>query len=364
MPGPLGVVRPSRPCNVTLDALLVRTGTALQLQPTLVARHAAHCSYVSLALEPGVSPAALAAGQGALAATLLGGWRLKWDNAQKEVLWRLAVDGIASANSRTAWQCPCCPHLDASPRLHCFWNCPIACAVRAELSRALQHVTAQPIGRASVWLGQPPPDPAVHPGVWLVVCLAALSAMDHGRRQLWRLHCQESAATAAVQASGGRQRTLLELWGHPVPAPTARLSVPQRASALAVVDFWGRLESFASAKLAPPAWAPAIGDRHPFLSRGGTQVQLEPPVPPPPPQPPPPPPSPSSPPTSPASPLPALPPGPSRPLRQQTLAECWGAPLAASPPGHIRNPPAGPRRAALSLEDLEGELAGLGWTSS
>ena len=157
LPGPLGVVRPSRPCNVTLDALLVRTGTALQLQPTLVARHAAHCSYVSLALEPGVSPAALAAGQGALAATLLGGWRLKWDNAQKEVLWRLAVDGIASANSRTAWQCPCCPHLDASPRLHCFWNCPIACAVRAELSRALQHVTAQPIGRASVWLGQPPP---------------------------------------------------------------------------------------------------------------------------------------------------------------------------------------------------------------
>jgi hypothetical protein len=359
---------------VALDAMLVRSGTALQLQATHAARRAAHSDYVSLALGPGQPPAAHTAGLAALASTLLSGWRLKWDNTQKEILWRLAVDGVASANSRTSWHCPCCPHTDTSPRLHCFWDCPIAHAVRAELSRALQPLTAQPIRRASVWLCQPRPCMAVHPGIWLVVCFAALSAMDHGRRQLWRMHHATQAASASSHASSGRQPTLLELWGHSIPPPPPRTSVMQRACAFAIVDFWGRLESFASAKLAPVAWLSAVGDSHPFLSHGGTHVQFGPLAPPP---------SSSqshlisshlisshlspSPISSPSSSSPPHAPDLARPLRQQTLAQLWGTPLAAAasspPPSSLAHPHGSPH-AALTLAAIEGELAGLGWSAS
>jgi hypothetical protein len=106
-----------------------------------------------------------------------------------------------------------------------------------------------------------------------VVCMAALSAMNHGRRQLWRLglaSAQRQASAAAIP--GGRQRTLPELWAgaaaDPGPSPVAQ------ASALAVADFWGRLASFAALDLAPESWLLQVGDEHPFLCSGGSRVRM------------------------------------------------------------------------------------------
>lgn len=118
-----------------------------------------------------------------------------------------------------------------------------------------------------LWLCQSP-GPAVHSGVWLVVCLAALAAMEHGRRQLWRLHRVESDA---ARAPGGRQRTLLDMWGGPPPPEP---SLGARAAALAVADFWGRLTNFAHSCTAPASWTLEVPANHPFLSHGGSQVSL------------------------------------------------------------------------------------------
>ena len=257
--------------SVAIPLLIVRAGTALQSQTTLDARSEQQRAYVRLALEPTADLRAVGHGLVNLRRTLHAAWSLPEQNVHKETLWRLASDGVASANDRAGWRCPGCPTAGSSPRLHCFWECPIAKAVRAELDKALRPDHVVVVSREAVWLGHPPP-PSVHRDVWLVVCMAALGAMDHGRRQLWRLHY----ALAASNARGGRQRTLQELWEpHTVPPPQSCI---QRASSLAVCEFWSRLQAFVSAGVAPLAWAHAVGPSHPFLCSGGRALRFPPPI--------------------------------------------------------------------------------------
>ena len=108
--------------------------------------------------------------------------------------------------------------------------------------------------------------------------MAALSAMDHGRRQLWRLvraaedqrarHLQRVAAAALAR----RQLTLPALWAQ---APAVLVGpLAARASALAVADFWSRLSSFATLRLAPEDWLGRVGENHPFLCDGGWRVRF------------------------------------------------------------------------------------------
>ena len=104
---------------VMLKGLTVRMGTALQMGQVLEARRSCHTAFVRLALEqpPVVEPAA--AVMAAFGCRLQSAWRLKWDNHEKQVLWRLAVDGVAAANSRMrSWSCPCCPGAGGDPRAH------------------------------------------------------------------------------------------------------------------------------------------------------------------------------------------------------------------------------------------------------
>jgi hypothetical protein len=63
-----------------------------------------------------------------------------------------------------------------SPRLHHFWACPVAQAVVDQLSVTI----VRPISRAEVWLAQTPE--GVEQCVWDVVVLAAITAMEQGRR--------------------------------------------------------------------------------------------------------------------------------------------------------------------------------------
>ena len=78
-----------------LRELTVRLGTQLQLRPCREARDAAHERYIreALGLEPlqGLPAGALEALRGSLCRL----WQsLKWENANKEILWRIAVDGV------------------------------------------------------------------------------------------------------------------------------------------------------------------------------------------------------------------------------------------------------------------------------
>ncbi len=250
----------------------------LQLGPTATARHAEHTKYVRLALalppDSQPDPDAVATFVSKLSAA----WRLKWENVEKETLWRLAVDGVPGANGRVKFKCCGCPAVDLpeDARLHFFWDCPVAVAVRATIATALGPTPASAASRPSVWLCRAPD--CIHHGVWLVVCMAALSAMNHGRRQLWRLtkaaEARLSAAMAAARKAAARRRqhTLLEMKGFALRVNPRPLIA--RASALAVADFWGRLASFAALGRVPAAWHSQVGACHPFLCNGGLVVNM------------------------------------------------------------------------------------------
>ena len=334
--GPLRIVR--------LSKLTVATATTLQLGPHAAAREAAHAAYVEAAAGPAPHLIPVPSLIASFRRTLGMAWQLPWENRHKEILWRLAVDGVPGVRALPGqpWTCPCRTGPVPSPRAHAFWECTVAQAVRRELTQTIGAFGLGPVRQTSLWLCQPP-GPSIHGGVWLVVCLAALAAMDHGRRQLWRLHRGAAEAAEVASASGGRQRTLPELWGAS-PPPGAPIRV--RAAALAVADFWGRLAHYAHSSAAPPAWALDVPSSHPFLSHGGLHLSLPahlareaPTV------------AAAGPPSS------EGPPSPPRPsLRQRRLAECW----ALSP--SLPSPASATFEAAVA--PIAEDLAGLGWDSA
>jgi hypothetical protein len=170
---------------VLLQDLTVRTATLLQQQPLQVRRQVAHAGFLSeaLTLPPHLCPTEQQHRQ--FFALLQHQWRLRWENSHKEVLWRLAVDGVPLLGNThirsTTSSCPC--RRGGCNRLHHFWDCPVAQAVRQEVEAA---ASVGPISRSQLWLALTPA--ALHPGIWRIVSLAALTAMEKGRRKLWRLH--------------------------------------------------------------------------------------------------------------------------------------------------------------------------------
>jgi hypothetical protein len=176
-------------------------------------------------------------------------WKIPWGNRHKEVLWRLAVNGVAGAGGHDLCHrqpCVCGYQLsDAQVRAemghlhrqHAFWDCPVAAAVRQELQRGLG--AGVPLLQHHVWLLQVP-DAAVQVAVWQVVGLAALEAMDRARRYMWWRFRQPGVSPAvALEAGIARARSLLWVGiqdfaagGRSVPAGWER--VPQDHCFLAV----------------------------------------------------------------------------------------------------------------------------------
>jgi len=115
-------------------------------------------------------------------------WRHPCPNSLKLTYWLLTSNSIPGGSIPPPhWRCPCSPQPPTSPsRLHSFWECPVALAVRETISTAILHtLTPQPsLHRSSLWL-LTPPHPSVNEHFWTLVCLAALSAMDYGRSFLW-----------------------------------------------------------------------------------------------------------------------------------------------------------------------------------
>lgn len=167
-------------------------------------------------------------------------------------------------------------------RLHAFWECAVARAVLAALVATLAAAGVHPPSLlvAHLWLCVPPA-PALDPTVWRLVCMAALSAMDYGRRFMWALHfqAQESAQLPAPEQVL-RQLTLFEAWGVEAPGPPLG-NVPdpptpvERACRAAVADFWSRLQSFATLHATYAQMLPALSATHPFLARRDGRLVLQ-----------------------------------------------------------------------------------------
>jgi hypothetical protein len=171
-------------------------------------------------------------------------WKLPWENQRKELFWRLALDGLPTAERMHTGE-PCqCGEAVAPGRQHHFWECPVAVSVRQELQAQLAPGAAE-LQCADLWLVRPVP--SVHYGVWKVVCLAAMNAMDAGRRTLRKLDGAQQVSEAARAA--------------PVVVPVL---VAQR---VAVAHFWALLQDFCVLASVPKRWFSWLDVDHPFLSR-------------------------------------------------------------------------------------------------
>ena len=215
----------------------VKDGTRLLTRAHRAARYQAHLSFVRVALDH-LTTAAEEEAMSQLRAAFAEAWSLPCPNHLKQTLWIMAINGVPGS-SNPSWYCPHChaqPHTQQSrinATLHCFWECTAAEAVRQEIDRVLaawapSHTRTS---RRSLWLLDPPAiTPPLNDAVWTAVCLAALEAMEHGRRHMWRLHHNPSP---------------------PLDVPVAG-TLPRHS---AVIRFWSNLLDLANTfTTLPPAW--------------------------------------------------------------------------------------------------------------
>jgi hypothetical protein len=230
----------SPPKGVTsLAGLAVRQATWLLLSEPGGLHARRDERLVAFALAAGEPASALPA-QSAFA--LL--WRVRCDNRVKEVFWRLVYDGLPTAVRChfSDSSCPCgAPRAD---REHHFWACTVAVAVLQEVEAAAAGVGRPlpgPLVRRHVWLAEAPA--GVNVGVWAVVVLAAVAAMDKGRRILVGPRVAGSPAGPGLAPAAARG---------------------------AVRHFWELLCGFAALGGMPPqAGGAPLDGAHPFLCLPG-----------------------------------------------------------------------------------------------
>jgi hypothetical protein len=228
----------------TLDGLTVKLATALHPAQAgwRTEREARFSAFAALATQGSGPPAAAAAGAAEVLVLLGRLWRLKWDNHPREVFWRLSLDGLPTATrmgNRLDMGCAC--GFAVPDRKHCYWDCPIAQAVVHSLRSALSPGVGSPqptLATADIWLARPPA--GIHAGIWDLVCLAAVAAMDSGRR-------------SAV-------RCMLP----PDPQP-ASAALTLRAGRGAAARFWDLLADFCGHGSAPARWAAQVPATHPYI---------------------------------------------------------------------------------------------------
>ena len=141
--------------------------------------------------------------------------------------------------------CPCGDPLPG--RRHHLWDCPAAQAVVAVLRAKLG---GRALACADVWLMRAPP--GVLPGVWQVVCIAAL-------RGMW-------VARGALMVPQRRER-------YAGRTDQQRVQLAERT---AVEAFWGVLSDYIRLGQPPRAWRRRLPAGSPFLHfpspAGGLQV--------------------------------------------------------------------------------------------
>ncbi len=226
-------------------AFTVRAGTTLQLTTLRADRRQRFAQFEALAggitsSVPGTT----------IIETLPKLWRLPCDNMLKEVFWRLVYDALPTA-ARMHCSDPCGCGAAAPGRQHHYWDCPVAAAVVDEVAAGLSS-RFRPVHRHHIWLTIPPspaashasassPLPQLHEGAWQLVSLAALAAMDHGRRLMHRrLHFDTPSFSP----------------GHALAGIAARS---------AVARFWDLLQELCSSGALPMRWRTSIPSCHPYI---------------------------------------------------------------------------------------------------
>jgi exonuclease III len=119
-------------------------------------------------------------------------------NKVREMFFRLVYNGFkTAARLHVDRGCPCgSQYIPGRP--HTFWDCPVAYAVRDEVMHSLPAGCV--LERHHVWLLDPP-HKSIHPQLWALISLAALAAMEKGRRTLAHLTLEAAAkAREAVAA--------------------------------------------------------------------------------------------------------------------------------------------------------------------
>ena len=166
----------------------------------------------------------------------------------QEVYWRLTLDALPTA-ARLHHVDPCICGEPSPNWFHQFWSCPVAAGLLAVLSNHLESRGMLPtlLLPLHVLLAQPPssrpPSSRLHVGVWRVVCLAAICALDHVRRTA----CAIALAGVPSQAAS---------------APASELTMPNRA----VTRFWDVLTDFCALNTAPLSWQHSVAVAHPFIA--------------------------------------------------------------------------------------------------
>jgi hypothetical protein len=218
---------------VFVSGLTVRQATALQMRPVFELRARYRQDFVDEILPTAVrgNPALVAACCKAVATAQRQLWKLKWDNAFKEVYWRLVVNGLATAERMHLHDCVCvCGSVAGGQpgRYHHFWACPVAREVVGVLQQQLvgwfpgelqpQHVLCMVCPVAVGVAGAP----ALHKGVWRVVCLAAINAMDLGETAANKQRLEEVAAVAPMAPVVPTGQRLLTDLLSPAPLTAAQ----------------------------------------------------------------------------------------------------------------------------------------------
>ena len=118
----------------------------------------------------------------------------------------------------------------------------MALAVVAEIKRALPGSVA--LSSTDVWLLSPPSlsaESSQSKGPWALICMAALHAMELGRRHLWK----------AVRKANQRRRV-------PLTGPAEAADLVTCMPAWAATWLWALLQDFADLQDIPPGWDDGI----------------------------------------------------------------------------------------------------------
>ena len=124
--------------------------------------------------------------------------------------------------------CPCGTS-DPSPgpgREHHYWDCPVAQAVIESIETAL----APRPGFQMSHLWVPCAPHGVHGGVWQLVCLAAVAAMDAGRKRLYADSLPPTHTPLTLTAACGRYAAA-KFWGFIADFTASSPSTPRCCSA-------------------------------------------------------------------------------------------------------------------------------------
>jgi hypothetical protein len=277
--------------HVCLSRLTVKQATNLQMGTVRAARRQKYSHYVAEALP--VRRARTAPGVGCVRQAHRQLWSLRWDNQVKELMWRLPLDGLANAQRMHNDMDTCLCGASQPGRSHHFWQCPVAEAVMHTISANLpatwcsRPATRPAVTKSHLWLMKPPPGPKrMHPGLWRVICLAALNAMDVGRKAAnkFRMDHRQPTNVAAPPPADPQQQLITNALqpADPTAAQQQRQQVLQQrqqrlqheaalklaeAKQQAVAQFWLLLSDFTIMNATPQKWLPHVADDHPLLCR-------------------------------------------------------------------------------------------------